>query len=216
MDVVVLALRVVISLGVVLALLFVLHRKLSRMSGTRAGSAIVSVVARQGIGAKASVVVLDAEGTRFYLGVTEQSVSVLHSAAAPRALQVVTSPDDAPAQLPRQATSEAGTAGVPAGAGVGTGAGVSSPRTVPATVDGAGDAGFAASLRLATSALPADPAAAASVPAPHGSSTPEPGTRRAARAARAATPAATPLQGSILSPATWKQTASFLRQGRAG
>ncbi|WP_049828679.1 FliO/MopB family protein [Arthrobacter sp. RIT-PI-e] len=211
MDVVVLALRVVISLGVVLALLFVLHRRLSRMSGTRAGSAIVSVVARQGIGAKASVVVLDAEGTRFYLGVTEQSVSVLHSAAAPRALQVVTSPEGAPAQLPRQAAMEAGTAGAPAGTGTGTG--VSSPRTVPATVDGAGDAGFAASLRLATSALPA---AAAAVPAPHGSSPPQPGTRRAARAARAAPPAATPLQGSILSPATWRQTASFLRQGRAG
>jgi flagellar protein FliO/FliZ len=175
-DVVILALRVLLSLGAVLALLLLLHRRLSKMNGNRAGAGIVSVVARQGIGAKASVVVLDAEGTRFYLGVTEQSVSVLHSSAAPRALQAVSEPDAESTTTPVR-------------------------QTVPESAD----TGFAASLRLATSTLP-------------GNTHPEPGTRRAARAARVAevAPAAAPLAGSILSPATWKQTATFLRQGRAG
>ncbi|MDQ0737107.1 FliO/MopB family protein [Arthrobacter agilis] len=183
MDVVVLALRVLLSLGVVLALLFVLHRKVSRINGNRAGAGLVSVVARQGIGAKASVVVLDAEGTRFYLGVTEQSVSVLHSSAAPRALQAVPGSDDA------------------------------AGRTAPAVAGPAetSDARFAASLKLAGGAVDTLPAADVA-PAP---ATASPTSRRAARATESARPGA-PLNGSILSPATWKQTAAFLRQGRAG
>ncbi|MHA7219167.1 FliO/MopB family protein [Arthrobacter sp. MDT1-48-3] len=185
MDVVVLALRVLLSLGVVLALLFVLHRKLSKVNGGRAGAGLVSVVARQGIGAKASLVVVEAEGTRFYLGVTEQSVSVLHSSAAPRALQAVPESDDAvPAVQARAAATSAG----------------------PGTPEPA-DARFAASLRLAATA-----------PGPDRTADAEPISRRAARAARSAEPAhaAATLQGSILSPTTWKQTAAFLRQGRAG
>ncbi|MHA7189979.1 FliO/MopB family protein [Arthrobacter sp. MDT2-16] len=204
MDVVVLALRVLLSLGVVLALLFVLHRKVSKINGNRAGAGLVSVVARQGIGAKASVVVLDAEGTRFYLGVTEQSVSVLHSSAAPRALQAVPGSDGvAPdaGSVPARPAHGPATGPVP-----GYGAG---PSVGPAadTMAEPADARFAASLRLAGS---------------DSGSTPTPGTgpvsRRAARAARTAeaAPPAAPLQGSILSPATWKQTAAFLRQGRAG
>ncbi|WP_199278856.1 FliO/MopB family protein [Arthrobacter sp. CAN_A2] len=171
----VLALRVLLSLGVVLALLFVLHRKVSKLNGNRAGAGLVSVVARQGLGAKASLVVVEAEGTRFYLGVTEQSVSVLHSAVAPRALQAVPRDDDAEVSPPRAAQ-----------------AGAFAPDP---------DAAFAASLRLA---------AAGNAPVPT--------TRRAVRAAQAAGTArpTAPLQGSILAPATWKQTAAFLRQGRAG
>ncbi|MUK01414.1 hypothetical protein GM708_05430 [Vibrio cholerae] len=189
MDVVVLALRVLLSLGVVLALLFVLHRKVSKINGNRAGAGLVSVVARQGIGAKASMVVVDAEGTRFYLGVTEQSVSVLHSTAAPRALQAVSGSesDGVGAPAPVRAVAQA------------------VPHAVPASLhtEEPADTRFATSLRLATAA-------------PQGEV--ELVTRRAARAARSAapTPHAAPLQGSILSPATWRQTAAFLRQGRAG
>ncbi|BBE21627.1 hypothetical protein MN0502_05100 [Arthrobacter sp. MN05-02] len=146
----------------------------------------MSVVARQGIGAKASLVVVEAEGTRFYLGVTEQSVSVLHSSTAPRALQAVPVSDDAVPTVQAQAAA--------ASAGPGT-------TAEPA------DARFAASLRLAATA-----------PGPGSTADAEPVSRRAARAARSAEPAqsAATLQGSILSPATWKQTAAFLRQGRAG
>ncbi|MHA7240839.1 FliO/MopB family protein [Arthrobacter sp. TMS1-12-1] len=198
MDVVVLALRVLLSLGVVLALLFVLHRKVSKLNGNRAGAGLVSVVARQGLGPKASLVVVEAEGTRFYLGVTEQSVSVLHSAVAPRALQAVPASDDAASsrRAARSGSDGATTSSGPASSF----APVDSARPAPSLAP-TPDADFAASLRLAT--------------AGHD---PVPATRRAARAAQAAGTAhtTTALQGSILAPATWKQTAAFLRQGRAG
>lgn len=82
MDTVMIGLRVLLSLGAVLALLWWLHRKLS--TGPRAAKVNpVSVVAKQGIGSKASIVVIDVEGSRLVLGVTEQSVSVLQSGDAP-------------------------------------------------------------------------------------------------------------------------------------
>jgi flagellar protein FliO/FliZ len=78
-DTVVVALRVVLSLAVVLGLLWVLQRRLSRGAGARTNN-LVTVVGRQGLGQKASVVVVDVDGRRFVLGVTEQSISVLHDA----------------------------------------------------------------------------------------------------------------------------------------
>ncbi|HYI33597.1 MAG TPA: flagellar biosynthetic protein FliO, partial [Glaciibacter sp.] len=50
---------------------------------------LVSVVGRQGIGPKASVVVVDVDGSRFVLGVTEQSVTVLHNTAQQAAVHPV-------------------------------------------------------------------------------------------------------------------------------
>ena len=79
MDTVVVALRVILSLAVVLGLLWVLQRRLNRGAGARANN-VVTVVGRQGVGQKASVVVVDVDGRRFVLGVTEQSISVLHDA----------------------------------------------------------------------------------------------------------------------------------------
>jgi flagellar biogenesis protein FliO len=95
MDTVVIALRVALSLGVVLALLWVLQRKLAKGSlgsgrSTRR-AATVTVVARQGIGGKASVVVVDVEGERLVLGVTESQVNVLSSGETPApTLELVT------------------------------------------------------------------------------------------------------------------------------
>jgi flagellar protein FliO/FliZ len=90
-DTLFLALRVVVSLAAVLALLWYAQRRITRKSGTQRTAGLVSVVGRQGIGPKASVVVVDVDGTRFVLGVTEQSVSVLHNApqqaAEPAALR---------------------------------------------------------------------------------------------------------------------------------
>jgi flagellar protein FliO/FliZ len=80
-DTLVVALRVVLSLAVVLGLLWVLQRRLSRGSGTRTAN-VVSIVGRQGLGQKASVVVVDVDGRRFVLGVTEQSITVLHGSEA--------------------------------------------------------------------------------------------------------------------------------------
>jgi flagellar protein FliO/FliZ len=98
-DTLVITLRVALSLGVVLALMWVLHRRVSRGQfgagkkprGRR--SAAVEVVARQGIGGKASVVVVDVEGERLVLGVTEHGVSLLTSGEAPAPeLTIVTGP----------------------------------------------------------------------------------------------------------------------------
>jgi flagellar protein FliO/FliZ len=82
-DTVVVALRVILSLAVVLGLLWVLQRRLNRGAGARANN-VVTVVGRQGVGQKASVVVVDVDGRRFVLGVTEQSISVLHDAETDR------------------------------------------------------------------------------------------------------------------------------------
>ena len=83
MDTVFVALRVVLSLGAVLALLWYAQRRITR--GKKGGKAadLVTVVGRQGIGLKASVVVVDVDGTRFLLGVTEHAVNVLHSSESP-------------------------------------------------------------------------------------------------------------------------------------
>ncbi|WP_144749999.1 FliO/MopB family protein [Curtobacterium pusillum] len=109
MDTLVITLRVALSLGVVLALMWVLHRRMAK-SGFGAGktrgrrSASVEVVARQGIGGKASVVVVDVEGERLVLGVSEQGVNLLTSGQAPAPeLTIVTGP----VQLPVRPTPSA-------------------------------------------------------------------------------------------------------------
>ena len=100
MDTVVVALRVALSLGVVLALLWVLQKRFSK--GLKSGRATspVTVVTRQGIGTKASVVVVDVEGERLVLGVTDSSITVLAAADVPVAqptLELVPSPASTPA-----------------------------------------------------------------------------------------------------------------------
>lgn len=87
METLFVALRVALSLGAVLALLWVVQRRFARggvAQKARARAANLLVVGRQNVGAKASVVVLEHDGRRFLLGVSEHGVSVLHSAAIPR------------------------------------------------------------------------------------------------------------------------------------
>ncbi|OMH30563.1 flagellar biosynthetic protein FliO, partial [Tersicoccus sp. Bi-70] len=107
MDSFVLGLRVLVSLGAVLGLIWVLQRRVKRRGGlVRAAGPAISVLSRQGIGHKASVVLLDADGQRLLLGVTEHGVSVLRSteataatepAAAAAPVTPVTAPVAAPA-----------------------------------------------------------------------------------------------------------------------
>jgi len=102
MEAVVVALRVALSLGVVFGLLWYIHRRLTRGGKLRAAATPITVLGKQGIGAKASVVVVDANGMRFVLGVTEGNVTVLHSAEAPAAafadvLATVPEPVEGPA-----------------------------------------------------------------------------------------------------------------------
>jgi len=83
-DTVFIALRVLVVLGVIVALLWYVQRRMTK--GKRGGSRrtnAVTVVGRQGVGSKASVVVVDVDGTRFVLGVTERAVNVLHSGDRP-------------------------------------------------------------------------------------------------------------------------------------
>lgn len=102
MDTLVIALRVALSLGVVLALMWVLHRRMAKGqfgAGKARGrrSAPVDVVARQAIGGKASVVVVDVEGERLVLGVSEHGVALLTSGRAPAPeLTIVTGPVELP------------------------------------------------------------------------------------------------------------------------
>ena len=109
MDTLVIALRVALSLGVVLALMWVLHRRMAKGqfgAGKARGrrSASVEVVARQGIGGKASVVVVDVEGERLVLGVSEHGVALLTSGQAP-APELTIVPG--PVQLPVRPTPSA-------------------------------------------------------------------------------------------------------------
>ena len=80
MDTVFLALRVIVSLAVVLGVLWYLQKKLSKRGIGRAAGKAVTLIGRQALGPKASVAVVEIEGRRLVLGVTEHSVTVLHSA----------------------------------------------------------------------------------------------------------------------------------------
>ncbi|MFD1211459.1 FliO/MopB family protein, partial [Arthrobacter sp. GCM10027362] len=83
MDTFVLALRVLLSLAVVLGLLWVLQRRFSGGAAGSAGDVPLTVLSRRNISPKAAVVVVETDGKRFLLGVTEQSVNVLHASNAP-------------------------------------------------------------------------------------------------------------------------------------
>lgn len=84
MDGLLLFLRVVLSLAAVFGLLIYLRRKFSARLGAP-GSSLLSVVQRQPLGPKSSVVLIDVEGRRYLLGVSEAAVNVIDSYAAPAA-----------------------------------------------------------------------------------------------------------------------------------
>ncbi|MCV9996259.1 flagellar biosynthetic protein FliO [Paeniglutamicibacter sp. ZC-3] len=76
----------IVSLAAVFGLLFYLRKRvLTRFGSPRASQ--LSVVERQGLGPKSSVVLLDVQGRRYLLGVAESSISVLDSFEAPEAVE---------------------------------------------------------------------------------------------------------------------------------
>ncbi len=85
MDSLILGLRVLVALGAVLGLMWYLQRRVTKAQGhgRRRANRTLSVVSRQSVGQKASVVVIDAGDRRFLLGVTEHSINVLHSGEIP-------------------------------------------------------------------------------------------------------------------------------------
>lgn len=155
METAVLGLRVLVSLGVVLGLLWWLQRRLVKGGKSSGTEFPVQVLSRQAITPKASVVLVEAAGQRFLLGVTEASVNVLHTAEI----------TDAPAP----------------------------------------DTDFAKSLHAAAGREPLN------APFPDGAL---PGRRETRRTD--AGNGAPLLNGSILSPETWRRTAAVIRRGRVG
>jgi flagellar biosynthetic protein FliO len=83
MDSLILILRVSLSLGAVLAVLVLAHRYARRTARPGGADKLLRVLERQGIGAKASVVVVETNGQHLLLGVTEHSVTLLSSSDAP-------------------------------------------------------------------------------------------------------------------------------------
>lgn len=186
METLFVALRVLLSLGAVLALLWLLQRRFARggagAKGKARTAASLAVVGRQNVGPKASVVVVEHDGNRFLLGVTEHGVNVLHTAAiAPdaavpdAAVPEVAVPDDA-ATLAHDEQSHAHFAQVLADAGE------SEDLHAPSPITGL------------------------SVTAPELVDTPA-----GRRVATVAAPQGGRLAGSILAPETWKQAAAVVR-----
>ena len=230
MDTLFVALRVALSLGVVLALLWVLQKRLVKgVRGSGKSAAPVTVVARQGLGAKASVVVVDVEGERLVLGVTESSVTVLSAAEVPGPAPLALVP--APV-VPVTAPQEARVTPIAPHT-------APAPAVVPAPAPMSFEAVLATQPPLPVAAVPAASLAAAAPAAPAPVAVaqapellrPRGAARRAATAASASATAAraprdprerrrgrasTPLEGSILAPGTWRQAAAALRAGRAG
>jgi len=82
-ETVFIALRVLVVLAVIVLVLWYVQRRVTKGRGASRRTNAVNVVGRQGIGPKASVVVVDVDGNRFVLGVTERQVSVLHTGERP-------------------------------------------------------------------------------------------------------------------------------------
>src|SRR6476661_6324921 len=119
MDSLILGLRVAVALGAVLGLIWVLQRRLGKGPGRRRADATLSVVSRQSVGQRASVVVVDAGGQRFLLGVTDHAVNVLHTGDIPEEAAEDAAPEPrrgGAAGAFAQILASAGSAGVPSGA----------------------------------------------------------------------------------------------------
>jgi flagellar protein FliO/FliZ len=103
-DTVILAARVIVSLGVVVALLWGVRRWSARWALKRGvTTAAIEVAGKRSVGSKANVVVVDVDGIRFVLGVTEHNVSVLHAAPAPETEEAADAPKHAGDGEPRRA-----------------------------------------------------------------------------------------------------------------
>lgn len=186
MDALILGLRVFVALGAVLGLMWYLQRRLGKGTGRRRADRALTVVSRQSVGQKASVVVVDAAGQRFLLGVTEHAVNVLHTGDIPADAEEAAAPEFrrgggdfarvlsglAPLPIGQAAFEE-----LPEGSGE------------PA----ASDAGGAPLSRRST--LHRD-------------------SHARGPALRGTASGHAPLHGSILAGSTWKQAAAALRSGR--
>ena len=234
METVFIVIRVVVSLGAVFGALFWGHRWISKRGAGGARGKQIAIVARQALGAKAGVAIVDAHGRRYLLGVTEHTVTVLDTLGPAEGsdgtVQLVsTAPVSVPTFERELQTVTRSTGAVPGPTAAGSGApgtGVTAVQ-VGMLVHGRGDAAHPNGPITRTVAITS--AVAITRPAPsmpiESLAAPAYPSRRAARDAgqtRTAAPAAQvgaapakgPLAGSVLSPQTWKQTVSALKQLR--
>ena len=194
MDALILGLRVVVALGAVLGLMWFLQRRLGQGAGRRRADRALTIVSRQSLGQKASVVVVDAAGQRFLLGVTEHAVNVLHTGEIPP------EPEEVP--VPGISRGLGDFARILAEASPLTGNHFSSQPTGDGA-DGADDAADA-------------PDGVRDVP-PSRRSTLHRNSHARGPAGRGSASGASghpPIHGSILAGSTWKQAAAALRSGR--
>ncbi|WP_336857786.1 flagellar biosynthetic protein FliO [Sinomonas albida] len=188
MDQLILGLRVLVSLAAVLGLMWVLARRLRRGTASPKAKAL-SVVSRQTVGPKASVVLVDTDGRRFLLGVTEHGISVLHSGEAPAVDALVSSPVGG---ADREAASVRAAAPVPEAA--------PAPEATPGLET-------APDLEVVPEAVPISRRAARHAVDPSAFD-------RELQRQLATGPESQPLAGSILDLDTWRQAAGALRAGR--
>jgi flagellar protein FliO/FliZ len=190
MDALILGLRVFVALGAVLGLMWLLQRRLGKGTGRRRADRALTIVSRQSVGQKASVVVVDASGQRFLLGVTEHAVNVLHTGDIPAEAEEAAVPEA------RRGAGEfarilSGFGSLPSGQ--------SSFEELPGdgSEDSAGSGpGNAPLSRRSTLHRDSHPRG--------------PGLRGNASGAAGHAP----MHGSILAGSTWKQAAAALRSGR--
>ena len=196
MDSLILGLRVLVALGAVLGLMWFLQRRLGKGTGRRRADRALTIVSRQSVGQKASVVVVDAAGQRFLLGVTDHAVNVLHTGDIPAEAEEVPVAENRAGEFARLLAGLA-------------------PLS-------AGKTGFPDTRADSQAARAADVASASAGVAGGGSARVPPSRRSTLHrdshprgpATRAGSPAHPPLHGSILAGSTWKQAAAVLRSGR--
>ena len=230
MDTVFLALRVVVALGAVFGALLFAHRWITKgRPGSQPRNRQIAVVARQGLGAKAGIAVVDAGGRRYLLGVTEHAVTVLDTlgpAEAPTGEpSLVTSQPISVARFEQELrTVTIATADVPVIV-----QGAADPRdprgpitqTVRILPGRPGVGPVTEAIRLDGAVSSTRPATATAPDA-----APVYASRRAMREAEQQAAvhqqgpmqqrpgAQGPLAGSVLSPATWRQTFDALKKLR--
>ncbi len=204
MDALILGLRVLVALGAVLGLMWFLQRRLGQGAGRRRADRALTIVSRQSLGQKASVVVVDAAGQRFLLGVTEHAVNVLHTGDVPP------EPEEVP--VPGISRGLGDFARILAESSPLAGSHFSRQPTRPAgdgaddTADDAADADYGEDGPDGVRDLP--PSRRSSL---HRSSHARGPAGRGSATGVSGHP---PLHGSILAGSTWKQAAAALRSGR--
>lgn len=188
----VLALRVLVSLGVVLALVWWFARRGRTGTRARVRPASVSVVGRQTLGRRTAVAVVEVEGRRLLLGLTDQQVSLLAELTEPArpAPRGVERTEIDPAELARMVGMDD----------------VDLP-VLPARAETAellADTPATAAVPVAAPA-PASAPLPAPAPAPARAARPERAPRRPAARTPAVPMQRRPLEGSILDASTWRQ-----------